>query len=116
VKSIDFVIRKTAAETGIPENKVKVVVMEYWETIYYRLLSAESTTITVRHIGSFTISKFKLGNFIKKKIDKIRRFQATDKLSPEQKLDYLQKEKAKLRVALRHRNVLAQQYADMFDN
>jgi len=112
LKGIDYVIRKTAAELNLPEDKVKPVVMEYWETIYKRLLKLETTTITARHLGSFTISRFKLNNFIQKSIDKIRRIRATDKLSQEKKDEIVMDEYKRLRTALARRNELAILFKD----
>lgn len=107
MKGIDYVIKKTAAQLDIPEQKVDKVVMEYWDSIYKKLLKAEQTTVTVRHIGSFTISRFKLNNFIQKVIDKIRRVRKTDKISLEKKQETLDVEYKRLKKACLRRNELA---------
>jgi hypothetical protein len=112
LKGIDYVIRKTAAELNLPEDKVKPVVMEYWETIYKRLLKLETTTITARHLGNFTISRFKLNIFVQKSVDKIRRIRATDKLSNEKKDEIITDEYKRLRTALARRNELAILFKD----
>lgn len=116
MKNIDFVIKKTALELNIPEDQVKVVVMEYWKTIYNKILTGSETAITVRHIGTFTVSRWKLYNYIKKIIAKIKRIRKTDKLTDEKKKEILDLEYKRLRNCLYHRNKIAIDYAIQFGN
>lgn len=115
MKSIDFAIRKAAKDLDIPEDKAKVVVMEYWNTIYKKLLSGSNSAITVKHVGTFAISRYKLNISIRKKIGKIRRIRIS-KLSPEKKEEILTDDFKRLTLMLKHRNDIARQYAENFGN
>lgn len=116
MKGIDHVIRKTAIDLDLPEDQVKPIVMAYWEAVFHRLVKLKSTTITVRHVGVFTVSRFKLNNYIRKRIDKIRKTQENLSLSDTKKIEILAEDTAKLKVALVQRNILAKQYAEAFGN
>lgn len=116
MKSIDFAIKKTALDLGLPEDKVKIVVMAYWKDIYGKILRGEETTLTVRHIGSFTVSRWKLYNYIRKIIEKIRRIRRSEKVLPEKKEELLGIEYKRLRLCLYHRNIIAKSYAEQFGN
>lgn len=116
MRNIDFVIRKTAQELSIPEDQAKPVVMAYWDEIYKKIVSGKETTVTVRHVGSFAISRFKLNLYIRKILDKIKRFKKTDKLTSEKKEECVTEEKRKLTRALFHRNKIAINYAQIFKN
>jgi hypothetical protein len=116
MKSIDVVIRKTAGEMGIPEDQAKVVVMEYWNTIYKKLLSGEETAITVRHVGTFAMSRFKLYRLIRRRIGKIRYTKKNEKITEEFREIILADEYKKLSLAMKHRNTIAIEYAENFGN
>lgn len=116
MKTIDSIIRKSAEDLGIPEDKAKKVVMEYWSVIYKKLISGANSAVTVRHVGTFAISRYKLKIGIIKKIQKIRRIRKSTNLTTEIKEKYLESEMTKLRKALVHRNDIAIQYAKNFGN
>lgn len=116
MKTIDHCIKKTAIELGVEEEEVKKVVMAYWEDIYYRLIKANNTAITVRHLGTFAISRFKLNRFIKKKIKLIKKMPTLETKTEKIKEDWMAKEREKLTLALKHRNEIAIQYAEIFGN
>lgn len=116
MKNIDFIIKKTARDLKLPENEVKLVVMEYWKSIYNKILTGSETTVTARHVGTFTVSRWKLNNYIKKIIAKIRRIKKTDKLSVEKKEEILTVEYKRLKNCLFHRDRIAKNYAEQFGN
>lgn len=116
MKSIDFAIRKAALELNIPEDQAKLAVMGYWETIYKKLLSGSNSAITVRHVGTFAMSRYKLNKYIEKRIRKVRNVEKSLRLSAEEKEKIITFEKKKLTLALRHRNDIAWQYAKNFGN
>jgi hypothetical protein len=116
VRGIDFAIRKAALDLGIPEEKAKVVVMEYWNDIYKKLLSGENSAITVRHVGTFAMSRYKLNNSITKRIKKIKRVKASKKITQEYKDEIVANDMKKLQLMLKHRNDIAIQYAQNFGN
>lgn len=110
MKGIDYVIKKTASQLNFPEAEVKKVVMEYWETIYKRLLSLEQTTITARHIGSFTISRYKLNNFITKTISDIRKYVPKNGVAliiSEEQSETLARHRKRLQTACKRRDEIA---------
>lgn len=110
MKGIDYVIKKTAGQLNLSETEVKKVVMEYWETIYKRLYKLDQTTITVRHVGSFTISRYKLNNFISKTIYHIRILYPKNGERPalnEQQSELLEKQRIRLKTACKRRNEIA---------
>lgn len=116
MKSIDLAIRKAAIELDIPEDKAKVVVMEYWDTLFSKLLSGQHSTLTARHIGTFVMSRYKLNNLICKSISSIRNVRNSKTLSDKKKKETLDKYYRRLRTALKHRNELAISYAKIFGN
>lgn len=111
MKGIDYVIKKTAGQLNLPEAEVKKVVMEYWETIYKRLLHLEQTTITARHLGSFTISRYKLNNFIGKTINDIRKLEEQEFLTDEQK-EVVLKQRKRLMTACKRRTEIAAMFKE----
>lgn len=106
MKGIDYVIKKTAVQLNLPETEVKKVVMEYWETIYKRLLKLDRTTITARHLGNFTISRYKLNNFIFKTIRNVRSLRKAE-MSEDARARLLEVNTNRLKVALQRRNDIA---------
>lgn len=101
---------------GIPEDKVKIVVMAYWNDIYKKLITGSNTAITVRHVGTFGMSRFKLKNNIKKRIAQIKGIEKSTRWEGEEKKQIIEEQKMKLRKALKHRNEIAINYAKNFGN
>lgn len=116
MKNIDYVIHKTATELGLPEDKVKTVIMEYWKTATLRLINLQATTVSIRHVGNFTVSRYKLNNYIRKRIEKIRFTRNTDKYDEQRRAEMLDFHTSKLRQALVQRNILAKHYRKIFKN
>ena len=114
MKNITNVIKKTATDLNLPEDQVNAVVMAYWNEIYRKLNSLESTTVTIRHVGSFTISKRKLYSLINKFIFRIKSYERGEPLPfskpKEKELEVIHKIRLKLRKALEKRNILANHY------
>lgn len=101
---------------GIPEEAAKVVIMEYWKEIYSNLISGKCSAVTARHLGTFAMSRYKLNNYIMKRIQKVKRMAKSLRLTDEQKEEYITNEKEKISKALVHRNDIAWQYAKNFKN
>lgn len=114
MKNIDYVIQRTASELGLDPAKVKAVVNEYWKTATDRLTKLDSTTVSIRHVGNFTISKYKLNNYIRKRIYKIRYAKTTDKYDEQKRADVLEFHYKKLKKALVQRDILAKHYQKIF--
>ena len=116
MKGIEVAIQKTAEQLNLPEEKVRPIILEYWRTIYYKLIRLESMTISVRNVGIFTISRYKLNNYIKKTIYKIRNTKKSTRLSEEKKNSIIEAMTTKLKIALKMRNKIAISYAKQFKN
>lgn len=119
MKNLDYVIKKTASQIKLPEDKVRKVVEKYWETLRDKMVNGmdnEKTTLFLRNIGLFTVSRYKLNNFIKKKISKIKGMERSEKYSDEQKKVFFERHKKKLALSLKYRNLVAKDYAEKFDN
>lgn len=107
MKNIDNIILKTSKDLDIPKEKVKLVVDEYWNEVYSKLLSLEATTVYIRNVGLITISRYKLRKFISRYISKIRSYDKTTKFSDSEKQVIVEKTKNKLRKALIQRDIIA---------
>jgi hypothetical protein len=119
LKNIDHVIKKTAAEMNLPEDKVKIVIDKYWRTLYDKMVNGmddDKCTLFLRNIGLFTVSRFKLNNFIKKKINKIKGMENSKKYDEHQKKEFFERHKKKLSLSLKYRNLVAKSYAKYYDN
>lgn len=118
MKNLDYVIKKTSEDLNYPEEVVKKVLGKYWQSAYSKIISANITTIGLRHIGVLTISKFKLAIFIKKKIAFIRYLKKI-RVAPEKEEKRWMKietQMKKLRKALIHRNRIATLYCKNYEN
>lgn len=117
MKNIEYVIKKTALELNVPEDQAKILIMGYWQESYEQVLSMKAEVIGWKHIGILTSSRYKINNYIRKAIKKIRGVQNSKEYTDEKlKQDILEKKYSKLRQALKRRNLLAIQYAKEFGN
>jgi nucleoid DNA-binding protein len=116
MKGIDLAIRKAAIDLNLPEDQSKKVVMEYWETIYFSLLEGKETAVTIRHLGTFAMSRYKLNFLIRQLIKKIRATKGSKKLTEAKKEECVRNYSRKLRQALETRNKIAIEYAENFGN
>lgn len=114
MKNLDHVIRKTAADLNLPEKEVHDILIGYWATVNKKVWELSETTIALRHIGVIAISRFKINNFIRKKIESIRRTRNSTKLTVEQKEMYELRLYERLRKALYQRDKLAIHYQKKF--
>ena len=112
MKGLDFIIKKTASDQGIPEAQVKLILNAYWMAISKKMTSLESMTLTLRNIGNITISKKKLGLYILRKIKSLRTIKSEpDRYGDPEKVQRIRENfMAQLKQALFHRNELAKQY------
>lgn len=116
MRSIDSAIKKAAIEWNIPEDQAKPIIMEYWETIYRKIVGGKFTAITARHIGTFAMSRYKLNINIRKTIKTLRRIKANNNIEPLKKEKIISDFEKKLKLALKHRNEIAIRYAQNFGN
>jgi len=104
---------------NLPEDKVRILIEKYWLELYKKLVNGmddEKTTLFLRNIGLFTVSRWKLNNFIKKKIDKIKGMGKSKKYTDEAKKEFIDRHKSKLKLSLTYRNLIAKDYAEKFGN
>jgi len=116
MKGLDFVIKKTSSDLNLPEDQVKKLLISYWKEIEQQITKIESTTVSIKDIGVITVSKLKIRNFIFDTIDRIKRMRKSNKYSEINKNKYLGIHFSKLKNALKHRNILAKDYAEKYGN
>lgn len=119
MKSLDYAIKKMASDRDLPEDQVRVLIERYWEEVYNKLVNGMEegkSTIFLRNIGMFTVSRYKLNKFIKKKIDKIKGMRRSEKYNDEQKKEFEKRHIPKLELSLKYRNLVAKDYAEKFGN
>jgi hypothetical protein len=116
MKDINHVILKTCKNLYLPKEKVKPLVDFYWNEVYRKLMTFESSTVHIREVGTITVSKFKLRLFLQKYILIIKRVLNSEKY-PKEKMDEI---KSKyffyLRKLLKERDRIAKIYAKKFNN
>lgn len=118
MRNLDYAIKKTAVDMGLPEDKVDLVIQRYWKEIYQKMVHGmdnEKTTLFLRNLGLFTISKFKLNQFIKKKIYKIKKMGASE-YSEEIKKEVIEKQRGRLVKSLVYRNLIAKDRVEKLNN
>lgn len=116
MKGLDFVIKKTSFDLNLPEDQVKKLLNAYWKEIEQQLVKIESTTVSIKNVGVFTVSKLKIRNFIFDTIRKIKKMRESNKFLEENKTKYLELHLGKLKNALKHRTILAKDYAEKYGN
>lgn len=114
MKNLEYVIKKTAADLELPESTVRPIVMEYWRNAMENIVRLQATTTSIRHVGNFAVAKYKLNNYIRKMIAKIRRTRSSVTFSEEKKQEIIAGYINQLKPALRERNILALHYQKMF--
>lgn len=107
MKNINIVNKIIAKQLNKPLHLVASINSFYWKTSKKKLIDAEPTTLYWKHIGSITISKYKLYNEIHKTIDKIRSVRSSPKYNEKTRVVRLEALTARLIAMLRHRNQLA---------
>ena len=112
MKDINLVNKIISREHNIPLNKVAAVNSFYWKASRDKLINYEVTTIFYKHIGSITISKYKIYKEIGKAIRRIRKVRSTDKYGDDAKEKIIEQVKTKLRKLLYHRNNIAKDEYD----
>lgn len=111
MKGIDYVIKKTAQEQGIPEKEVRQLITAYWDDMYEKLITGDATTLAVRNVGVFTASMYKLNVFIHHMITRIRYLRKNPEKYASPRYSFtLDNHLNRLRKALKRRNELAIQY------
>jgi hypothetical protein len=118
MKGLDFIIKKTTTDLKMEtkQEDVKKLLTAFWKEAEQQMIHFDSTTIAIKKLGVFTISKLKVRNFISETIMKIRKTEKSVKYSEGSKKEIIETQKKRLRNALKHRNILAIDYAEKFGN
>jgi hypothetical protein len=119
LKSLDYAIKKTVVDTNLPASEVKMVIERYWAELSDKMINGmddDKSTLFLRGIGLFTVSRYKVNNFIAKRIKKIKGMEKSTKYSEETKKEVINRHKKKLTLSLSYRNLVAKDYAEKFGN
>lgn len=114
MKNIQTVNKLIARENGIKEDLVELVNGFYWKEVRRKLSTLESTSVSIKHLGTITTSKRKIDQFIKTTIKKIRNIRKSNRYKESTKALLLDVNFDKLRKALVQRNKLATQYYEAY--
>lgn len=112
MKSIGVVNKVVSQKLNIPLNVVTLVNEFYWKTSKEKLINYEATTLFYKHLGSITISKYKVYKEIHRVIERIRTVRNHPQYGEEAKKRYINDNMLKLKKLLVHRNNLAQEEYD----
>jgi len=107
MKNINLVNKVIAKNLNKPLNVVAAVNASYWKESHRKLVEGEVTTIFWKHLGSITISKYKVYKEIKRLIKRIRFIRTEENSQSVAKLKTVESIKNRLRQLLRHRNNIA---------
>lgn len=115
MKNLQIINKLVAREKGISEELVEQVNGFFWKEVKRKLSTLESTSVSIKHIGTITTSKRKIDVFIKSLIGKIRNIRKSNRYKESTKALLLDVNMDKLRKALIKRNELATQYYEAYN-
>ena len=110
MRNIDYVNLEVSKNLGIDLQIVENINKEYWREIKRKMNELESTSIHIKKVGTFSVSKFLITKKIFKTISMIRHLPENKKFSPLRKEEILKKFFIKLRRLLIQRNNIAKVY------
>lgn len=114
MKTIQTINKLVAKETGKNEKLVESVNDFYWKEVRRKLSSLESTSVSIKHLGTITTSKRKIDYFILNTIRKIRNIRKSTRYKESTTALLLEVNYDRLRKALKQRNILATQYYEAY--
>lgn len=114
MKNIQIVNKLVARDFNLNENLVELINGFYWKEVRRKLSSFESTSVSIKHIGTITASKRKTDYFIRTTIRKIRNIRKSNRYKESTKALLLEVNYDRLRKALIQRNILATQYYENY--
>jgi hypothetical protein len=114
MKNLQTINKLTSRDLNISENLVELVNGFYWKEIRRKLSSLESTSVSIKHLGTITTSKRKIDVFIRSTINRIRNIRKSERFKESTKALLLDVHYEKLRKALIQRNILAKQYYEAY--
>lgn len=114
MKNIQIVNKLVARDFHLNEHLVELVNGFYWKEVRRKLSSFESTSVSIKHIGTITASKRKTDYFILTTIRKIRNIRKSNRYKESTKALLLEVNYDRLKKALVQRNILATQYYENY--
>lgn len=114
MKNIQTINKLISRELNMDENLVESVNQFFWKEVRRKLSSLESTSVSIKHIGTITTSKRKIDFFIRTTIKKIRNIRKSTRYKETTKALLLDVNYDKLRKALAQRSILAKQYYEAY--
>lgn len=114
MKTIQIIGKLVARELGKDEKLVDSVNDFYWKAVRKKLSGLESTSVSLKHIGTITTSKRKIDFFIRTTINKIRNIRRSLRYKESTKELLLDVNYSRLRKALIQRNILSKQYYEAY--
>lgn len=110
MKNIDIVNRTVADKFNIDEDIVKNINKVYWQEVRHKLSNLDSTSVFVKGLLTFTVSRYNLSVYISKIIRQIRGTRNSVKFKAATKELFLTELYRKLNLLLIQRNEVAKIY------
>lgn len=114
MKTIQIISKMVAREKGIDEKEADRVNDFFWKEVRKKLSGLESTSVSIKHIGTITTSKRKIDFYIRSTIRKIRNIKKSTRYKESTIALLLEVNLTRLRKALVQRNILATQYYEAY--
>lgn len=114
MKNIQIVSRLVARENNFNTDDVEDINEFFWKEVRRSLSSMKYTSVSVKHLCTFTISKRKVDQMIRTLIKKIRNIRKSKRFKETTIALLLDVNYDKLRKALYQRNILAKQYYENY--
>jgi hypothetical protein len=110
MKSLDYVCSVISKEMDLPLDLVTKINKEYWREVKRKMNDLESTSIHVKKLGTFSVSKYMINKKIKKTILVIRGTKKSKRYSELKRIEILKSLYIRLNKLLYQRNEIAKLY------
>lgn len=114
MKNIHTVNKLISRELNFDEKLVESINSFFWKDVRSQLSNLDSTSVAIKHLGTITVSKRKVDQFIRMTIYKIRGIKKSVKYKESTKEIMLETHMNRLKKALIRRNELAKQYYEAY--
>lgn len=110
MKSLDYVCSVISKEMDLPLDLVTKINKEYWREVKRKMNDLESTSIHVKKLGTFSVSKYMINKKIKKTILVIKGTKKSKRYSELKRSEVLKSLYVRLNKLLYQRNEIAKLY------
>lgn len=110
MRNIDYVCSSVAKDMDLPLELVTKINKEYWKEVKRKMNDLESTSIYVKKLGTFSVSRYMINKKIKKNILIIRGTRKSKKYSELRRQEVLKSLYERMRKLLFQRNEIAKLY------